>query len=81
MYLYRYVLFTYQIRFINIFIIFLLRMGCGGKAEERRRKGGGKAEEYQLGLKIQLTGIIKKRMYIQEDSGCYRIASRWPLGP
>jgi len=25
-----------------------------------RTKGGGKVEEYQLGLKIQLTDIIKK---------------------
>ena len=29
-------------------------------ANRMRTKGGGKAEEYQLGLKIQLTDIIKK---------------------
>jgi len=28
--------------------------------DERWRRSGGKVEEYQLGLKIQLPGIIKK---------------------
>jgi len=40
-----------------------------------RTKGGGKVEEYQLGLKIQLTDIDKKRLYNQQDRGCYRIAN------
>ena len=40
MYSYRYIIFTCKIHDINYFIIFVLRMGCGRKVEERRRKQG-----------------------------------------
>jgi len=37
-----------------------LFLSCGRDADETWRRGGGEVDEYQLGLKIQLTGIIKK---------------------
>ena len=37
-----------------------MRTGSERDANGMRTRGGEEVEEYQLGLKIQLTGIIKK---------------------
>jgi len=65
--------FDIDLKFISCFYLAnRIRTGCGPKVKERWRRGG----EITDGIENTTDRHYKKRLYIHQDSGCYRITSR-----